>query len=93
MNGMLQTREAVSVVRRRDRSINSRYSGNKSRINLLCEVLQEVRVPPFFLPLRGVGVFNSRGRPSVAWAGGKDILISLRCIDAFRMRSFMRVSK
>jgi 2'-5' RNA ligase len=31
--------------------------------------LREVRVPPFFLPLRGVGVFNSRGRPSVAWAG------------------------
>jgi 2'-5' RNA ligase len=31
--------------------------------------LREARVPPFFLPLRGVGVFNSRGRPSVAWAG------------------------
>jgi len=35
----------------------------------LREALREVRVPPFFLPLRGVGVFNSRGRPSVAWAG------------------------
>jgi RNA 2',3'-cyclic 3'-phosphodiesterase len=37
--------------------------------DLLCEVLREVRVPPFFLPLRGLGVFNSRGRPSVVWAG------------------------
>jgi RNA 2',3'-cyclic 3'-phosphodiesterase len=35
----------------------------------LREALREVRVPPFFLPLRGVGVFNSRGRPSVLWAG------------------------
>ena len=35
----------------------------------LCEALRKVRVPPFFLPLRGVGVFNSRGRPSVVWAG------------------------
>ena len=34
----------------------------------LHEALREVRAPPFFLPLRGVGVFNSRGRPSVAWA-------------------------
>jgi 2'-5' RNA ligase len=31
--------------------------------------LREVRVPPFFLPLCGVGVFNARGRPSVVWAG------------------------
>jgi RNA 2',3'-cyclic 3'-phosphodiesterase len=35
----------------------------------LCEALAEVRVPPFFLPLCGVGVFNVRGRPSVVWAG------------------------
>jgi RNA 2',3'-cyclic 3'-phosphodiesterase len=35
----------------------------------LRQALCEVRVPPFFLPLRGVGVFNSRGRPSVVWAG------------------------
>jgi hypothetical protein len=28
----------------------------------LCEALREV--PPFFLPLRGLGVFISRGRPS-----------------------------
>jgi 2'-5' RNA ligase len=35
----------------------------------LCEALHSVRVPPFFLPLRGVGVFSSRGRPSVVWAG------------------------
>jgi 2'-5' RNA ligase len=35
----------------------------------LCQVLSDVRVPPFFLPLRGVGVFNSRNRPSVVWVG------------------------
>ncbi|MGA8655904.1 MAG: RNA 2',3'-cyclic phosphodiesterase [Chthoniobacterales bacterium] len=35
----------------------------------LREALCKVRVPPFFLPLHGVGVFNSRGRPSVVWAG------------------------
>jgi len=35
----------------------------------LHEALRAVRVPPFFLPLRGVGVFNARGRPSVVWAG------------------------
>jgi RNA 2',3'-cyclic 3'-phosphodiesterase len=35
----------------------------------LREALFEVRVPPFFLPLRGVGVFDSHGRPSVVWAG------------------------
>ena len=28
-----------------------------------------VRVPPFFLPLAGVGSFNARGRPSVVWVG------------------------
>ena len=35
----------------------------------LRDALREVRVPPFFLPLRGVGVFDARGRPSVVWAG------------------------
>jgi RNA 2',3'-cyclic 3'-phosphodiesterase len=35
----------------------------------LREALRDVRVPPFFLPLRGVGVFSARGRPSVVWAG------------------------
>jgi 2'-5' RNA ligase len=35
----------------------------------LREALREVRVPPFFLPLHGIGVFESRGRPSVIWAG------------------------
>jgi 2'-5' RNA ligase len=35
----------------------------------LREALREVRVPPFFLPVCGVGVFESRGRPSVVWAG------------------------
>jgi RNA 2',3'-cyclic 3'-phosphodiesterase len=35
----------------------------------LLQALSDVRVPPFFLPLRGVGVFNSRSRPSVVWVG------------------------
>jgi RNA 2',3'-cyclic 3'-phosphodiesterase len=35
----------------------------------LREALREVRAPPFFLPLRGVGVFDLRGRPSVVWVG------------------------
>jgi RNA 2',3'-cyclic 3'-phosphodiesterase len=35
----------------------------------LREALRGVRVPPFFLPVCGVGVFNVRGRPSVVWAG------------------------
>lgn len=35
----------------------------------LREALGEVRVPPFFLPLRGVGLFSAKGRPSVVWVG------------------------
>jgi RNA 2',3'-cyclic 3'-phosphodiesterase len=35
----------------------------------LREALAEVRVPQFFLPICGIGVFNARGRPSVVWAG------------------------
>jgi RNA 2',3'-cyclic 3'-phosphodiesterase len=35
----------------------------------LADALHEVPVPPFFLPLAGVGAFNARGRPSVVWAG------------------------
>jgi len=35
----------------------------------LREALREVRVPTFLLPLRGVGLFSSRGRVSVVWAG------------------------
>ena len=35
----------------------------------LCQALGEVRVPAFFLPLRGIGVFYSRSRPSVVWVG------------------------
>jgi 2'-5' RNA ligase len=34
----------------------------------LREAVADVRVPPFFLPLRGVGSFGG-GRPSVLWAG------------------------
>lgn len=34
----------------------------------LREALAPVRVPPFFLPLRGVGSFGGN-RPSVVWAG------------------------
>ena len=33
------------------------------------EALGKVRVPSFFLPLRGVSAFESRGRPSVVWVG------------------------
>ena len=35
----------------------------------LLDALREVRVPPFFLQICGIGVFNARGRPSVVWAG------------------------
>jgi 2'-5' RNA ligase len=35
----------------------------------LREALSAVQVPPFVLPLRGVGAFNVRGRPSVVWVG------------------------
>jgi 2'-5' RNA ligase len=35
----------------------------------LREALLEVRVPRFFLPICGVGVFNARDHPSVVWAG------------------------
>jgi 2'-5' RNA ligase len=37
--------------------------------DLLRDALREVRVPRFFLPVYGVGVFNVRGQPSVVWAG------------------------
>jgi RNA 2',3'-cyclic 3'-phosphodiesterase len=40
-----------------------------SAYDRLCQILSGVRVPPFFLPLSGVGVFNSRNRPSVVWVG------------------------
>ena len=35
----------------------------------LREALQKVRVPPFLLPVYGVGVFNVHGQPSIVWAG------------------------
>jgi 2'-5' RNA ligase len=35
---------------------------------LLCKKLAEVRVPPFLLPIRGIGTFGG-SRPSVIWAG------------------------
>jgi 2'-5' RNA ligase len=35
----------------------------------LKDALASVHVPPFFLPLTGIGVFNARGRPSVVWVG------------------------
>ena len=35
----------------------------------LQQALREVRAASFLLPLRGVGVFNSRGRVSVVWVG------------------------
>ena len=36
---------------------------------VLAEALGTVRVPPFFLPLKGMGSFNARGGPSVVWIG------------------------
>jgi 2'-5' RNA ligase len=35
----------------------------------LHQTLSQVRVPPFFIPLHGVGFFSSRGTPSVVWVG------------------------
>jgi 2'-5' RNA ligase len=35
----------------------------------LIQALGEIRVPPFFLPLRGVGVFQTRNQISVVWVG------------------------
>ena len=37
--------------------------------NLLREKLDKVYVPPFFLPVQGVGTFSRKGRPSVVWTG------------------------
>ena len=42
---------------------------NAAKEALLREALSSVKVPPFFLPLAGVGSFNSRGCPSIVWAG------------------------
>jgi 2'-5' RNA ligase len=39
------------------------------RIAGLKETLGGVHVPAFFLPVQGLGSFNSRGKPSVVWAG------------------------
>lgn len=35
----------------------------------LIDQLNTVLVPPFYLPLHGIGVFESRGVPSVVWVG------------------------
>jgi len=40
-----------------------------SKQQALTDALNAVRVPPFFLPLQGMGSFNARGRPSVVWVG------------------------
>ena len=59
----------------------------------LRQALQEVRVPPFFLPLCGIGVFDSHGSPSVVWTGvGQGILTFLRYIGTFNMQCFMQAS-
>ncbi len=42
---------------------------NTAGESVLCGALSAVKVPPFLLPLCGLGVFNARGRPSVVWAG------------------------
>ena len=36
---------------------------------ILREKLAEIRFTPFFLPVRGVGVFPVKGKPNVLWAG------------------------
>ena len=41
----------------------------KASAERLREALQSVKVPPFFLPILGLGMFKARGRPSVVWAG------------------------
>ncbi len=41
----------------------------EERVGALREQIGAVRVPPFFLPLRGMGSFNARGKPSVVWVG------------------------
>lgn len=35
----------------------------------LHEELPAARVPPFFLPVQGIGFFRAKGRPSVVWVG------------------------
>lgn len=40
-----------------------------ARVPELKESLSAVHVPPFFLPLQGLGSFNARGKPSVVWVG------------------------
>jgi 2'-5' RNA ligase len=35
----------------------------------LIEKLDDVSVPPFFLPLQGVATFSRKSRPSVVWTG------------------------
>jgi 2'-5' RNA ligase len=35
----------------------------------LKERIARIQFKPFFLPLAGVGMFSSRGRPAVIWAG------------------------
>jgi 2'-5' RNA ligase len=44
------------------------------------EVLRQIQVPPFFLPLRGVGSFSAKGAPTVVWVGvgkGHPLLFAL----------------
>lgn len=36
---------------------------------ILLEKLAAIRLPRFFLPLRGVGTFPAKGRPRVVWVG------------------------
>jgi 2'-5' RNA ligase len=38
-------------------------------VPLLATGLAAVRVPPFFLPLQGLGSFGSKGKPTIVWAG------------------------
>jgi 2'-5' RNA ligase len=41
----------------------------KEATDRLCEALDEVQVPPFYLPLQGVGTFSRKGQPTTIWVG------------------------
>lgn len=47
------------------------FLGNVGPLGMeaLLEALSHVKVPPFFLPLEGTGIFNAHGRPSTVWVG------------------------
>jgi RNA 2',3'-cyclic 3'-phosphodiesterase len=42
---------------------------NAARKAELISQLEQVHIPPFFLPLQGIGTFGRSSRPSVIWVG------------------------